>query len=47
MKDVESLQPDEGKHQLSAHDHRFGDTWTKLRYANARKLVILHSHTKF
>ncbi|TFK76982.1 nucleotide-diphospho-sugar transferase [Pluteus cervinus] len=29
--DVETLQPAEGTHTLSAHDQRFADTWTKLR----------------
>lgn len=30
---VESLQPMEGGHTLAAHDTRFADTWTKLRYS--------------
>jgi hypothetical protein len=31
MRKVDSLHPPE-KHVLSAHDARFTDTWTKLRY---------------
>lgn len=31
MVEVESLQPRDGGHILSAHDSRFADTWTKLR----------------
>jgi hypothetical protein len=29
--DIQSLKPPEGLHELSAHDARFADTWTKLR----------------
>jgi hypothetical protein len=32
VREVDSLHPQEGKHVLSAHDARFADTWTKLRY---------------
>jgi hypothetical protein len=34
VKDVPPLLPSDGVHQLAAHDSRFADTWTKLRYAN-------------
>lgn len=33
MLEIESLRPTEGAHVLAAHDERFADTWTKLRYA--------------
>lgn len=29
--DIQSLKPPEGLHELSTHDARFADTWTKLR----------------
>jgi hypothetical protein len=29
--EVDMLQPNEGVHDLAAHDARFKDTWTKLR----------------
>lgn len=32
MKEVESLLPKEGTHQLNEHDLRFIDTWTKFRF---------------
>lgn len=32
IRDVDSLHPGDGVHQLAAHDSRFADTWTKLRY---------------
>jgi len=32
VREVDSLHPQKGKHTLSAHDARFVDTWTKLRY---------------
>lgn len=32
VRDVDPLQPSDGTHQLAAHDARFADTWTKLRY---------------
>lgn len=31
MKEVPSLKPTEGTHELNEHDKRFEDTWTKLR----------------
>jgi len=31
MHEISPLQPQEGTHSLSAHDARFGDTWSKLR----------------
>ncbi|OCH96552.1 nucleotide-diphospho-sugar transferase [Obba rivulosa] len=31
MREIERLMPEEGIHQLSQHDGRFQDTWTKLR----------------
>ncbi|KAF8898615.1 nucleotide-diphospho-sugar transferase [Infundibulicybe gibba] len=31
LRDIEPLQPQEGKHALATHDARFADTWTKLR----------------
>lgn len=36
LREVEMLQPEEGVHVLAGHDVRFGDTWTKLRYALSR-----------
>jgi hypothetical protein len=36
LREVEMLQPREGVHVLAEHDVRFGDTWTKLRYALSR-----------
>jgi len=32
MREVDSLHPRKGNHVLAAHDIRFTDTWTKLRY---------------
>jgi hypothetical protein len=34
MREVAPLLPSDGVHKLAAHDSRFADTWTKLRYAN-------------
>lgn len=31
IRDVDRLSPAKGAHELSAHDARFADTWTKLR----------------
>lgn len=31
IREVDHLQPAEGRHTLAAHDARFADTWTKLR----------------
>lgn len=31
IREIESLQPQEGVHRVSSHDDRFRDTWTKLR----------------
>ncbi|OBZ79556.1 Galactinol synthase 1 [Grifola frondosa] len=31
IREVDQLQPEDGVHNLSAHDSRFADTWTKLR----------------
>ncbi len=31
LREVESLKPDAGKHNLNHYDSRFEDTWTKLR----------------
>ena len=31
LRDIESLRPEEGTHTMDDHDHRFQDTWTKLR----------------
>ncbi|KAH7931120.1 glycosyltransferase family 8 protein [Leucogyrophana mollusca] len=44
MKEVSSLQPPEGLHNLSSHDARFTDTWTKLRsfgLAEYDRIVLL------
>lgn len=35
MKNVDPLLPSDGVHKLAAHDSRFADTWTKLRYGNS------------
>jgi len=35
MREVAPLLPSDGVHKLAAHDSRFADTWTKLRYANS------------
>ncbi|KII93184.1 glycosyltransferase family 8 protein [Plicaturopsis crispa FD-325 SS-3] len=46
MREVDSLYPEEGKHQLAGHDARFGDTWTKLRafeLAEFERIVLLDS----
>jgi hypothetical protein len=40
IKDVDPLRPGDGTHQLAAHDSRFADTWTKLRYVNRIYLLI-------
>lgn len=32
MREVQPLRPLQGTHVLVAHDARFADTWTKLRY---------------
>ena len=31
LREVESLKPNAGKHDLNAYDVRFSETWTKLR----------------
>lgn len=31
IREVATLQPEDGAHRLAAHDARFADTWTKLR----------------
>ncbi|KAI0824194.1 glycosyltransferase family 8 protein [Trametes gibbosa] len=44
IRDVEPLYPKEGKEQLSAHDIRFMETWTKIRMfslAEYDRLVVL------
>src|ERR1700735_2347859 len=39
VKDVDPLHPADSVHQLAAHDSRFADTWTKLRYMNRTKYL--------
>lgn len=39
-RDVQKLQPREGAHTLTAHDARFADTWTKLRYSYQHLFTI-------
>ncbi|KAH7909110.1 glycosyltransferase family 8 protein [Hygrophoropsis aurantiaca] len=43
MKEVFSLQPPEGLHNLSSHDERFTDTWTKLRSFGLAEYDVLYS----
>lgn len=38
IRDIQSLQPGDGIHNLATADSRFRDTWTKLRW------VITHGH---
>jgi hypothetical protein len=42
MVEVQTLQPEEGAHTLAAHDARFADTWTKLRYVNPHQFEIMN-----
>jgi hypothetical protein len=34
IREVDGLHPHDGQHVLAAHDVRFADTWTKLRYVD-------------
>lgn len=46
VREVEPLRPEEGTHQLSDHDARFAETWTKLRcfeFVEYDRLVALDS----
>ncbi|KAI0785979.1 nucleotide-diphospho-sugar transferase [Abortiporus biennis] len=46
IRDVESLKPAEGVHNLVEHDQRFADTWTKLRafgLTEYERIVMLDS----
>lgn len=43
IREIQSLQPEEGAHSLAAADERFRDTWTKLRQVSLelRQTVLI------